>query len=48
MNTYRNNDEANQDKTQLTELLDALHAWPSALRRDDAATLADRIRSTSQ
>ena len=35
-NTYRTADEASQDKAQLTELLDGLNAWPSALRRDEA------------
>jgi hypothetical protein len=34
-NTYRSTDEASQDKAQLGELLDALNASPSTLRRDD-------------
>lgn len=36
VNTYRTADEANQDKALLAELLVALNAWPSALRRDEA------------
>jgi hypothetical protein len=33
-NTYHTADEANQDKEQFAELLAALNAWPSALRRN--------------
>jgi hypothetical protein len=35
-NPYRSTDEASQDKAQLAELLDALNASPSVLRRDEA------------
>ena len=34
-NTYRTTDAASQDKAQLAELLDALNASPSTLRRDE-------------
>jgi hypothetical protein len=34
-NTYRSADDAGQDKAQLAELLDALNASPSVLRRDE-------------
>jgi len=34
-NTYRTTDDAGQDKAQLAELLEALNASPSALRRDE-------------
>jgi hypothetical protein len=35
-NTYRNSDEADRNKAQLTLLLERLNASPSALRRDDS------------
>ena len=43
MLTYRNSDEFDRDKAQLTRLLDALHAWPSALRRDDVGLWILRV-----
>ena len=36
MNTYQSADEAAQDKAHLALLLEALDAFPSAMRRDDA------------
>ena len=36
-NTYCSLDDGDQDKAQLAELLKALNAWPSALRRDDSS-----------
>jgi hypothetical protein len=35
INSYRSTEEANRDKAQLVELLDALRALPSRLHRDE-------------